>query len=218
MFVRSRWRSAGIGRALLEALTPPPAGAYCTAGSTDPRAQALYIRSGMRPTWPSIHLAAPSSRLRLPASTVEAIQAPRLDPEFLRWDQRISRQERPADLAALGATLPAVPLWFTRAGKTIGYGYVQTSSEVVLAAPETFAIGPLGASTPGDALAATLAAFAWARDRSPRVRIALPGPHPAVGPLLEAGCRIAYVETFMSSSHEPLFDPELYCPIGLGLI
>lgn len=219
MYVRAERQSSGIGRALLESVIPPATGVYCTAASTDPRAQALYIRAGMQPAWPSFHLFGEVWRLRLPSQDgIEVVEAQSMDPELLRWDREISGQERPQDHLALGDTLPAVPLWFRRAGETIGYGYVHTSSDVVLGAPDAFAVGPVGARTPADAVACTLAAVGWVRERARLIRIALPGPHPALAPLLDAGFRIVYVEEFMSSASEPIFDPRLYCYAGAGLL
>jgi hypothetical protein len=218
MFVRAERQSRGIGRALLDAVIPPASGVYCTAASTDPRAQALYIRAGMQPCWPSFHLFGETARLRtLPDHGVDVTEADRCDPDFLGWDRDVSGQERPEDHAALGGILPAVSLWFRRCGATIGYGYVHTASDVVLAAPDAYAIGPVGALTPEDALACTLAAVDWARQRARTVRIALPGPHPALAPLLEAGFQIVYVEEFMASAALP-FDPRCYCPTGAGLL
>lgn len=218
MFVRAERQSSGVGRALLASVIPPRAGSVCTAASTDPRAQALYIRAGMQPRWPHYHLVGETSRLRRTLwHGIDALPAEHMDPMLLRWDREISGQERSVDHAALGDTLPAVPLWFRRTGQTVGYGYVQTAGDVFLGAPDAYAVGPVGAHTVEDALACTVAAVGWASDRARIVRICLPGPHPALAPLLDAGMRIVYVEEFMSRD-DPPFDPRRYCPAGAGLI
>src|SRR5688572_11975808 len=51
-FVRADAQSSGVGRGLLHQLLPRDGRTYCTISSNDPRAQALYVRAGMRPHWP----------------------------------------------------------------------------------------------------------------------------------------------------------------------
>jgi hypothetical protein len=51
-----------------------------------------------------------------------------------------------------------------------------------------------------------------------RVRIDVPGPHPALAPLLERGFQIVYVETFQSSAAAPFFDARCYIPSGSDLL
>jgi hypothetical protein len=75
-------------------------------------------------------------------------------------------------------------------------------------------LGPLGARTPGDALACTLAAVRWGQERASLLRLALPGPHPALRSLLEAGMRITDFDTFVSTAQEPIFDPQCYLSTG----
>src|SRR4051812_39211734 len=48
-FVRADAQSSGVGRRLLDRLLAGQGGTHCTVSSKDPRAQALYIRAGMRP-------------------------------------------------------------------------------------------------------------------------------------------------------------------------
>jgi hypothetical protein len=42
------------------------------------------------------------------------------------------------------------------------------------------------------------------------LHIDVPGPHPSLALLLKTGFRITYVETFVSSSPTPFFDPQCY--------
>ena len=49
LFVLPGQQSAGLGSALLRRVLPREGALRCTASSGDPRAQALYIRWGMRP-------------------------------------------------------------------------------------------------------------------------------------------------------------------------
>src|SRR5262245_15115966 len=62
-FVRADTQSSGVGRRLLQQLTPGDDRTFCTVSSNDPRAQALYIRAGMRPRWPNFILTAEASKL-----------------------------------------------------------------------------------------------------------------------------------------------------------
>ncbi len=49
LFVRPDQQSSQLGRTLLQHVLPQNGQIRCTMSSTDPRALALYIRSGMRP-------------------------------------------------------------------------------------------------------------------------------------------------------------------------
>lgn len=218
MFVLAECQSRGIGQALLHAVMLSVGGTICTAASTDPRAQALYIRAGMQPHWPLYHLAMTTSAVG-PLRTDGSIARPTINhsPALHAWDTAISGQSRTQDHAAFGTLLPAIPLWVERDGTTIGYGFVQTAGEIVLAAPDAYTVGPVGARTADDAVRCVGAVVEWARQRARTVRIALPGPHPALGPLLDAGLRIVYVEQFMASGQLP-FNPRCYCPCGAGIL
>jgi hypothetical protein len=83
--------------------------------------------------------------------------------------------------------------------------------------PDAARVGPVGARTPQHAALCAAAAVRWAVERAPVIRVDVPGPHPALAPLLEAGFRITYVETFVASSAEPLFDPARYLGSGGSL-
>ena len=75
-------------------------------------------------------------------------------------------------------------------------------------------VGPVGAGTAEDAADCLLAAVEFARTRSDRVRLSVPGPHPALAALLDAGFHITYLETFVSSAAAPFLDPARY--VGSG--
>jgi len=57
----------------------------------------------------------------------------------------------------------------------------------------------------------------YAAERAPTLRLAVPGPHPILAPLVEAGFLIVYLETFLASEGAPPFDPTLYLPGGVYL-
>lgn len=217
LFVRPAAQSAGLGAALLRAVFPPaqPGRRRFTVASTDPRALALYVRAGLTPHWPNLLLrtVAPAPD-RLPASDVEVVEAPPDDPELLRWDAELGGRERPEDHAFWVREEGGVPLWFHRGGATVGYGYARTRAPAFWH-PEHLRLGPIGARTPEDARACVLAAVRWARPRSAVLRLDIPGPHPALPALLNAHCRIVYVETFLADA--PPFDPRRYLGSGDAL-
>lgn len=213
LFVRPNGQSGGVGRALLRAILPPDAAVTCTLASSDPRALALYIRAGMLPQWPNYWLLGESSALRIEPTDIEVEETTPDDRDLLRWDREIAGRERPQDHRFWVGEQGGVPLWFRRNGATIGYGYARSRASLTWH-PEALTLGPIGARTAGDALVCTLAAVRWGRELAPQLRLALPGPHPALRPLLDAGMRISDFDTFVSTGPEPFFDPQCYLSTG----
>jgi GNAT superfamily N-acetyltransferase len=217
LFVRRDVRETGLGRALTAAAMPLEDGVVrCTLSSKDPRAQALYARSGMRPRWPHFILQAEDGGVRLdPPGGLVAVEAMPGDRGALeRWDRAVAGRQRPMDLDRWIAWGGAVPLWLERHGTRIGYSYVQKHSPGWLEHPEGATIGPIGVERVEDSVDCVLAAVAWAQERPGPVAIGVPGPHASLAPLLDAGFRIVYVELFMSSSEEDFADPRRYIPSG----
>jgi GNAT superfamily N-acetyltransferase len=214
-FVRADVQSSGVGRRLLDRLLGRAGQVYSTVSSSDPRAQALYIRAGMRPRWPNFILDAEAHRLgALPADGVESVEADAGDPQLVEWDAAIGGRRRPEDHGYWVAQHQAVPLWFRRGGRTIGYGYAQLRSPELLWLPDTLRLGPIGARNEADALACLGAAVGWASQHARAINISVPGPHAGLAALLEARFQISYVETFLSSSDQPFFDAGCYVPSG----
>jgi hypothetical protein len=90
----------------------------------------------------------------------------------------------------------------------------QLLSDGSVSHPEALTLGPIGSLERADAVGCVLAAAEWARSRAGIVGISLTGPHAAVVPLLAAGFRVVEVETFCSSSDEPVFDVQRYVSSG----
>src|SRR5215213_2030196 len=158
-FVRADAQSSGVGRRLLQRLLADDGRTYCTVSSNDPRAQALYIRAGMRPRWPNFILDVETTKLgSMPTGNVEVAEARAGDPAMIEWDAAIGGRRRPEDLAYLVAQRKAIPLWFTRGRRWIGYGYAQLFSPALLWRPDTLRLGPIGAHNQADALACVCAA------------------------------------------------------------
>jgi GNAT superfamily N-acetyltransferase len=212
LFVRPHEQSSGIGATLLRAALPDDASHRCTYAASDHRALALYARAGMRPRYPQCALLGEVATLRpLPPSTIDVVAAGAGDPELQRWDAELGGRTRPQEFAYWLAECQALPLWLQRDGRTIGYALVQRRSAGFVWHPEAWTIGPLGVRDPADALAGVLAAVAWVRYRAPMFRLFVPGPHPALAPLLDGGLRITYMDAFCSSdSAASLFNPACY--------
>lgn len=216
LFVHPGIQSEGVGQTLLQHLLPRDGHILATAASTDLRAPALYIRAGMRPQWPIFWLLGDSSDIDgLAPEGITAREADVDDPDLLAWDAALCGRPRAGDLACLVRAFDARPLWFECGGRRIGYGYVQQGSPEALWNQHAFTLGPIGAYTQTDASACVLAAADWARTRGERLRMAIPGPHPALPELLRAGLRIAEIETFLSSA--PFVDGARYLPSGGSL-
>ena len=215
LFVLPDLQSAGLGRMLLRQVLPEiPGQVRCTMSSTDPRAQALYIRAGMRPLWPNfcLRLDEAASVERIHADVEIAVAEPG-DPMLLEWDARMCGRRRPQEHAFWVQEQGAVPLWFRRGSETLGYGYVRLGAGTFWTS-EACVLGPIGVRSPEGATDCVLAAVGWAQSRARVLRIDVAGPHPCLAPLLEAHFRITYVETHLSSATTPLFDAR--CLIASG--
>jgi GNAT superfamily N-acetyltransferase len=211
LFVRPDEQSRGVGSLLLRTALPDDGSWRCTSASSDPRALALYARAGLRPLRPTCALRAVTVELRpLMASDVTLDEADPADPALARWDAEIAGFARPQEHAYWYTTCRALPMWLRRGDATLGYAFVQRYSDGAVWHPDAWTLGPLGVSNPTDALSCLLATVAWARTRAPMLRLFLPGPHPALAPLLAAGFHITYTDTFCSSSPAPLFDALRY--------
>ncbi len=117
-------------------------------------------------------------------------------------------------MAAIVARRGGVPLRFVQHNQVVGYAYAQTRSDDLLRHPDAITLGPIGARAPEQAEACVYAAVDWARQRAAVARVAVTGPHPALGNLLEAGFRIGEVETFCTSDDASFVDPRRYISSG----
>jgi GNAT superfamily N-acetyltransferase len=219
LFVDPSAAGAGAGRRLLADLAAGAPARRATLASDEPAAQALYARIGMAPRWPAYYLHGslpaplPQPRLRAVAVAPTAPDPHRqglLPDELVARDAQLSGVRRPADLTWWAEACRATPLWLVdEAGAVRGHAFVQDSSPAVLepasrSAATIVTVRVDGAQRSADAV---LAALAWAEARRcPAARLLLPGPHPALVPLLEAGFRIVGTDVFCASD-DGLFDP-----------
>jgi len=206
LFVRRSVQSKGAGTALLSNLFANAAPRLFTVAAHDPRALALYVRHGLVLRWPHLYLEAPGADLDMPSS--RAVVAPTSwdDGGWIAWDARLAGRDRSVDHTYFRGPREGVPVWFQAGGRTIGYGALQRR------ATDVVAIGPVGVDDPACAVPCVLAAVHAARAMRPVVHIQIPGPHPALAPLLKAGFRIVDQDTFMANPGSDPIDPTRYVP------
>jgi hypothetical protein len=213
LFVDRTRQSGAVGGTLLQAILPAAGATRLTLSSTDPRALALYTRAGMQPRWPNILLESESARLGAIGETgIALVEADAGDPEFVAWDGGASGRRRPEDIAFWIREEAGTALWLRRDREVVGYAVVRFGAGR-LWHPEAVTIGPIGLKRPEDSTAGVLAVVDWARARGSYLEIAVPGPHPALAPLLDARLRIVYVETFCAADGT-LIDPACYLGSG----
>ena len=216
LFVHPRHQSAQLGKELLQTTVPEDGLVHCTLSSSDTRALALYIRAGMAPQWPcfGLRLEQSSSIWRQVPHVVEISEARPEDlPALVRVDAEISGRHRPLEHAFWVQQERAVAFWFKRHGYPIGYGFIRLGAGTIWH-PNACTIGPIGVSNPDESTDCVLAAVGWAAQRAKVIRIAAPGPHTCLAPLLERGFRLTYMDTFVSTAPVPFFDARCYIPSG----
>ncbi|MFG2075286.1 GNAT family N-acetyltransferase [Nonomuraea maritima] len=224
LFVLPERQSSGVGRALLAELLAGD-GPKVTFASSDPRAMGLYLRHGLRAWCLLLYLHGPAAGLpaALPAVRPIALSTARpgehsaapvvASPGARAWE---ARPEDIADLdaRAAGGARPDTLAWYARTpGVTPyttgrGYAFARLIGSEIL-------IGPAGGDTPQDCADAVLAALAAASEATgaATARIALPGVHPLVLPLMQSGWRIGDHDTFMADDHAlSLIHPDRYAP------
>lgn len=99
---------------------------------------------------------------------------------------------------------------------TIGYAVARARGGNVQHA-DAGTIGPVGVRRTEDATACTLAALGWLRARADPLCLMIPGPHPALAMLLDAGFRIEDAYSFAASGDAPFYDPRRYISSGPDL-
>ena len=181
LFVDPERHGGGAGRRLLAHALDEP-GERLTFASRDPRAMSLYVRFGMIPRWPLLYLSGPPVRSRV-----------------LRVDRLPLAEAGAAEIELTGRDrTPDYAYWATKPDAT-GLAVRDGDGDAVVA------VGAIGRDQVHHLVtaddhdpAATLAAALGAFDAG-RVSVCLPGPHPALPPLLEARWRIEDVDQHLSS-------------------
>ncbi|MEV4299613.1 GNAT family N-acetyltransferase [Microbispora rosea] len=186
LFVLPDHQSSGAGRTILSRLlsgdTP-----RVTFASDDKRALALYVRNGMRPRCPLFYLK--RRPLGDPAARRESGRAAPGEADVLAaaaMDADVSGGDRTSTLTWY-AGLPGVTLHVSGSG----YAFVRTARGKAV-------IGPAGGATPQDCADVVLEA-ANAHHGAGPVHVAVPGVHPLLALLLEAGWHIGDMDTLLTS-------------------
>ena len=202
LFVRDDRLGRGIGRPLLDAVfgdTWP----RTTFASDDPRAMPLYIRAGMAPLWTMLYLGGTAANVPDAGDglTVEGAHAGGLAALEREW----TGADRAVDHAFWASQAGADPFVVLDRGEIVAGGVgrarqagPQRAVDRLLIRPGREPVGPIFAALRRTAAGGPVLAC-------------LPGPNPAVRPLLEAGFRIEERDTYMAS--EPgLVDPARLLP------
>ena len=202
LFVRSERLGQGIGRPLLDALFADD-WPRTTFASDDPRALPIYIRAGMSPFWPCLYLLGSAAVL---PDLDRSLATEDTDSSWLAvLEQEWTGAERPVDHEFWARQADADPFVVMDEGEIVAGGYgrarqkgSERAMDRLLVRADRDPIGPIVAALRRVA-------------RGGNVLACLPGPNPAVAPLLEAGFRLEDRDTYMASEPD-LVDPTRFLP------
>jgi GNAT superfamily N-acetyltransferase len=186
----------GTGALLLDRLFADTA-ARTTFASSDPRALPLYVRSGMTPYWPNLYLDGDSAAL--PPDAPGLVCKPAGLDTTIELEQGWLGASTPDDHHFWAALPEARPFVVVQAGRPIAAVHARLRRTGV-----DRWINRLVMSPDADPVAVLVAAYRHAAEGG-RIGSCLPGPSPALRPLLESGWRIIDQDTFMASN-PALFD------------
>jgi GNAT superfamily N-acetyltransferase len=202
LYVDPGRQSRGLGSAMLREVMAV-ADERMTFSSRDPRALSAYIRSGMRPWWPLLYLEGEAARLGAHDRGVE--ERPADEDESARLSKAWTGIDRSVDFAFYARLPEAAGFVISIDGRDAATGWARRE----LAEPGRW----LDHASMAPGADPIRAAFAILRAAAAGERIgaAVPGPHPAVARLLEAGMRIDDTDTFCATD-PGLLDPERLFP------
>lgn len=218
LFVAPEHHSSGAGRMLLETLvdTDAPGPIRTTMATDDPRAISLYTRLGMAPRWPCFSIVGLSHR------TGPVAGAGRTEPyrcsaaDLLDAASACQYPLDAQDLAYWQTTVGAEPMLVGDGSEPIGGAVVRWATPFSIAHPGSISVGPLFARSTGDVTDVVACVLGLVRAEQPEqpVKLYVPGPSPALGPLLEAGYRIEEFELHSAPEGHtpPLLDPTRVLP------
>ena len=198
LFVLPARFGEGIGGRLLAALFGD-ASRRTTFASADPRALPLYVRFGMTPWWPNLYLDIDSSQL---APTPPGVDCEGAGPDRVAELEQHWLGAADSDDHRFWASLPdACPFVVTETGRPVAAVHARARRT-----GRDRWINRLAMAPDVDPSVVLLAAYVHAAEGG-RIGSCLPGPSPALAPLLAAGCRIVDRDTFMASDLA-MFDTE----------
>jgi GNAT superfamily N-acetyltransferase len=199
LFVDREFLGRGIGGRLLPGLFGDR-WPRTTFASDDPRAMPLYMRVGMSPLWPNVYVTA-DERL-LPEVAPEFDSEPTSAEKIAAIEREWTNVDRSADHAMWGDREGAQPFVVRRAGRVVAV--VQARRRI---RGEGRWIDRMRVAPDADPLETALAAMRFAAAPGLEVGGCIPGPNPALGPLVRSGFRVVDGDTFMGS------EPDLVDPI-----
>ncbi|HET7474042.1 MAG TPA: GNAT family N-acetyltransferase [Candidatus Limnocylindrales bacterium] len=202
LFVAADRLGRGIGRPLLAAVLEG-ASARTTFASEDERALPLYVRAGMIPLWPSLYVQGGSANL--PTIGASITTEPATEGELATLERAWTGLDRSAD-HRYWASMPDVDAFVVRQdGAVAALGYARARQAAAIRVLDRLVVHP-----DADAVAVSIEAMRRASRGGP-FRVCLPGPHPVLRPLLEAGLRIVDRDQFLASEAD-LVDPVRLIP------
>jgi GNAT superfamily N-acetyltransferase len=203
LYVDPARQSRGLGRAMLDAAFEG-ADARMTFSSRDPRALGAYIRHGLRPRWPLLYVELAADSLRPDEPGVEV--RPADTAETARLSLEWTGIDRSADFDFYARLPEAAGFVVVIDGADAAVGWARRE----LAPPEGRWLDHASIAPDADPVRAAFAVLRAAA-AGQRLGAAVPGLHPAVGPLLERGVRIGDQDTFCATDPD-LFDPDRIFP------
>ena len=203
LFVNPEAHGLGIGQALLAALWEP-ASPRMTFSSLHAHALPVYTRAGLDAWWPLLYLGGhPGALPRAPRWTAAATSPEEVAALEAEW----TGIDRSADHRAWAARPGGRPVTARHGGAVLAAGTVAgEEAEYGIA---HLALSP--AAGDHGAVEAVTAVLASLSPPDGRARVCLPGPHPAVRPLLAAGWHVDFLDVFMATD-PGLLDPRRAVP------
>jgi GNAT superfamily N-acetyltransferase len=203
LFVDPDHQGQGIGRQLLSELLGD-AWPRTTFSSPDPRALPLYIRNGLRPSWPGCYVEGPATALPDPGPDLVAVAIDAA--EMTEAERALDGIDRACLHRHEAREAGSMHLAVRSGGTVVAAGHARDARkgpgrwlDRLVVARDVDPVGPV------------VAALRAAADPSRPVGACLPGPHPALAPLLARGFRIVAQDIYCES--EPgLFDPTRSLP------
>ncbi len=192
LFVDPAHHDGGLGSALLEAALGDHY-PRLTCSSADPRALSLYVRAGLRPWWPNLYLEAPAGASdRLPVAADVTIHPADLE-ETATLSEAFTGIDRRADYAHYRSMPDGAGFVVRQRGQPIAVGWGRPGATTgrtlhnAVIAPDA------------DPVQAALAAVRAVTPGGEPFTGCVPGPHPALPFLLDAGYRITDRDTVCAS-------------------
>jgi GNAT superfamily N-acetyltransferase len=204
LFVDPVHHGHGIGSELLASALRAD-GPRMTFSSADPRALPVYVRAGMRPWWPSLYVRCdPAAVARLPATPSFSVDPAGVE-ETARACLALTGIDRGPDFAFHAAQPEAAGFVIRDGGTLAGVVWAQRDDE-----QRGRAVAHASIARDADAGGVAVAAFRAAALNG-SVWGCVPGPHPVLASLLQAGGRVLDRDTYCTSDPGWL-DPERILP------